>query len=84
MVPSRPEEPDNPSGGHTLGIGAAERRGDSHRACQHVLMLARREAAGERRGVIVRSTTAGADVRGTNADEEVRATLRTQARSSLK
>ena len=51
------------------------------------LMLARREAPGEHRGMIVCSTTAktaGADVRDTNADEEVRATLRTQARSSLK
>lgn len=28
-------------------VGAPECRGDFHRACQHVLMLARREAAGE-------------------------------------
>ena len=35
----------------------AEHRGDSHRACQRSV-LARREAAGERCGVIVRSTTA--------------------------
>jgi hypothetical protein len=35
----------------------AERRGGSHRACQRSV-LARREAAGERRGVIVHRTTA--------------------------
>ncbi len=35
----------------------AEHRGDSHRACQRSV-LARREAAGERCGVIVRGTTA--------------------------
>src|SRR6266542_4389086 len=40
-----------------LGRRHAEYRAGSHRACQR-LVLARREAAGERRGVIVRSTTA--------------------------
>lgn len=41
-----------------LGHRLAEHRGVSHRACQRSV-LARREAAGERCGVIVHRTTAG-------------------------
>ena len=56
VVPSQPEEPGSPSGGHG-SPRRAERRGVVSPGVPAVL-LARSEAAGERRGVIVRSTTA--------------------------
>ena len=43
-----------------LGHRHAEHRGDCHRACQRSV-LARREAAGERLGVVVRGPTACGD-----------------------
>jgi hypothetical protein len=59
VVPSRPKEPDNPFGGHPAPSAACRTPRRTHRACQRS-GLARRGAAGERRGVVV-PTMARAD-----------------------